>query len=375
MNKRRANQPIRVLIVEDSWPQRELLVGLVGAADGMVVAGTAKNGQEAIEAAQRLRPDVIAMDIHLPIIDGYTATRRIMQSCPTPIVLISSSTGDSQRRSMQALAAGALAVVRKPASIGRPDHAIDRQTLLTTLRLMADVLVVTRHSSIFAAPAAPAAEALSSHLDAARGAVIDSWRMPGGMPQVLAIASSTGGPAALQTVLQGLGGDFPLPILIAQHIARGFGSALADWLNTVVPLPVRIACFDERMQPGFVYLAPDDHHLLASTRGVIALQPFSQQDRYCPSGDVLFEAVARVYRDRAIGVILTGMGDDGARGMRAMRAAGSWTLAQDEASCVVYGMPQAAVVAGAVAQVEPLASLAGAILRRLGCDTGQATSR
>src|SRR5262245_45693476 len=144
MGKRPADKPIQVLVVEDSRAQRELLVGLLRAG-GMVVAGTASDGREAIAATQRLRPDVIAMDIHLPGLDGYAATRRIMQSSPTPIVLVS-GVDDPQQRVLDALAAGALAVVRKPGGSAHPDHARDRDTLLTTLRLMADVLVVTRHS-------------------------------------------------------------------------------------------------------------------------------------------------------------------------------------------------------------------------------------
>lgn len=180
-------------------------------------------------------------------------------------------------------------------------------------------------------------------------------------PQLLAIAASTGGPAAIQTILLGLGGDFRLPTLVAQHIARGFVEGMVAWLNRTTPLPVHVAQLGEQLLAGHVYLAPDEQHLLAGAGGVACLRPSAAGDRYCPSADLLFEGVAGVYSSRAIGVILTGMGNDGARGLAALRAAGSITLAQNEASCVVYGMPQAAVAAGAVVRIEPLNDLAAAI--------------
>jgi two-component system chemotaxis response regulator CheB len=171
---------------------------------------------------------------------------------------------------------------------------------------------------------------------------------------------------ALQAVLCGLGANFPLPILIVQHITRGFGPALVEWLNSVVPLPVRIAQQGERLLPGRVYLAPDDYHLMVRMPGVAHLEPLAADDRYCPSADRLFETVAQTYGAHAIGLILTGMGDDGTRGLLALRATGASTLAQDAASCVVYGMPRAAVEAGAIVRSEPLAQIAGAILGLVG---------
>lgn len=365
MRKKFENRPIRVLIVEDSWSQRELLVAIIEQDARLTVAGTANDGRAAIEATLRLRPDVIAMDIHLPILDGYAATRAIMHQCPTAIVLISSSTGDAQRRSVEALAAGALAVVSKPGSPRHNDYLQERDKLLTTLRLMAEVPVVTRYPSRVAPAPAIVAYPEPAAADSAAEA----------LPQVLALAASTGGPAALQTVLQGLGPAFPLPIVIVQHIARGFGVALAEWLNSSVALPVRIAVQDEHLLPGRVYLAPDHQHLLIRSRGFIALRQGVEADRYCPSADLLFESVARAYGSRAIGVILTGMGDDGARGLQQLRKAGGWTLAQDAASCVVNGMPQAAIAAGAIAQVAPLTALAGAIARRLEPGAEQTTAR
>jgi two-component system chemotaxis response regulator CheB len=362
MSTRPHHQPIRVLVVEDSRAQRELLVGLLSTVEEFEVAGIASNGQEAIDATLCLRPDVIAMDIHLPILDGYDATRQIMQRCPTPIVMVSSS-GDDASRSIQAIAAGALAVVRKPASASLADDRDDRNAFLTTLRLMAGVRVVTRYPS---RPALPIRAEGEPMMPAARSGAANErvgWPSASAAPQVLAIAASTGGPAAVQTLLRGLGAHFSLPILVVQHIARGFVPALVEWLDSTAPQSVTIARPGDQLRPGHVYVAPDDHHLMVQDRGVAALRPGAVADRYCPSADVLFETVAQVYGARAIGVVLTGMGDDGTRGVRALRAMGGQTLAQDEASCVVYGMPRAAAVAGGITTIAPLRALAHIIMQ------------
>jgi two-component system, chemotaxis family, protein-glutamate methylesterase/glutaminase len=353
MKRNPSLKPISVLVVEDSRSQQELLVGLLRSSGEFIVVGTASNGQQAIAAAQRLRPQVIAMDIYLPILDGYAATTQIMQQCPTPIVLISSS-GDAARRSIEALAAGALAVVHKPSGQSGTNADAERAAFLTTLRLMADVQVVTRYP--LRAPTMPQQPLLTGQFKATAS----------GTAQVLAIAASTGGPAALQIVLQGLGAAFRLPILIVQHITRGFVPALVSWLNATVPLPVRIACQNEQLLPGQIYLAPDDYHLTICQPGRIGLRPATSADRFCPSADPLFESIAQIYGARAIGVILTGMGNDGTRGLLALHAAGAPTLAQDAASCVVYGMPRAAVEAGAITRSAALAKIPEIVLELVG---------
>ncbi len=349
MSRRQIGQPIRVLIVEDSRPQLQLLINLLQTSNAFVVVGTASTGKEAVEATIRLRPDIVAMDIHLPVFDGYEATRQIMQQCPTPIVMISNTISDTARRALEAQTVGALAVVRKPGSVSHRDHAQDREVMLKTLRLMADVPVVTRHAPRAASVFAPGSgEGTRQRIS------------------LLGVASSTGGPAAVQMLLNGLKAAFPLPVLLAQHIARGFVEALVDWLNNTTPFTVRIAQADEQMQPGHVYIPPDDYHILTREQGIIALQPLAAEDRYCPNADYLFQSIARVYGKRAMGIILTGMGSDGAEGLRTLHQTGAVTLAQDEASCVVYGMPQAAVALGAVTRVEPLDNLARAVRQYLG---------
>ncbi|MEI8308453.1 MAG: chemotaxis protein CheB [Chloroflexales bacterium] len=347
---------IRVLVVDDSPSQLALIVGLLRNSGDFEVVGTAADGRAAVAATIKLRPSVVAMDIYLPILDGYQATRQIMQQCPTPIVLFSSVSGDAGVRSMEALAAGALAVVPKPGGFGLPAIAAEHAQFLSMLRLMSGVRVVTRHArrDLPPAPARPVVRPI----------------VPVTRPEILAVAASTGGPGALKTFLEGLGSGFSLPILIVQHIARGFSPALQEWLASVVPQPLGFAHADESLVPGRAYLAPDDHHILVSSAGMVSIAPTIPSDRYSPSADRLFESTARWYGSRAVGVIMTGMGDDGTRGMSAMRTAGAFTLGQDEATCVVYGMPRAAAEAGAVVRQLPLGALAGAVLASLMSSAG-----
>jgi two-component system chemotaxis response regulator CheB len=385
MGKRRADQPIRVLVVDATRARRALMVRLLRGDGRFAVAGTAAEGPAGLDAALRLRPDLIVMDVRLPVLDGYEVTRQIMQRCPTPIVLMSNSAEDAQRRSVEALSAGALAIVRKP---DRRTH--DHSQLLSLLRLMADVPVVTRHSTRWLPPEPrqPATRAMSppsgdtgTVKPATPPGEQHAYSRPGDIAtsRVLAIAASTGGPAALQTLLSNLGASMTLstshngaeapapapPVLIAQHISRGFVQALADWLGRTTALPIHVAEDGQNLVPGHVYLASDGQHLMATQPGVASLRPSAEHDRYCPSADILFESVAHVYGPKAIGVVLTGMGDDGARGLWALHRAGGQTFAQDEASSVVYGMPGAAVAAGAVMHIAPLDSLADQILLAL----------
>jgi two-component system chemotaxis response regulator CheB len=302
----------------------------------------------------------------MPGLDGYAAARAIMQACPTPIVLMS-SVSDATQRVVAAIKSGALTVIRKPSGGDGPHHELERENFIRTMRLMADVLVVTRRPD--RTLSAPDSGDLAAESDARTGgarlaALSASLGTAASAPQVLAIAASTGGPAALQVLLGELGPGYPLPILCTQHIARGFGAPLGAWLTGATQLPTHIAQPGEQLQAGHVYLAPDGQHLSILMRDYAASRPSGPADRYCPSADVLFETVAATYGRRAIGVILTGMGDDGARGLLALRTAGGRTLAQDEASCVVYGMPRAAVELGAVERIAPLAELAHEIRTR-----------
>ncbi len=343
--------PIRVLVVDGARSERDRLLALLVMAGGFDVIGTAGNGKDAVAATLRMRPHVVIMNINLPLLEGLAATQEIMQQCPTPVVLLSDLPNIEPHRE-KALAAGAVAVAPKPPRDRRDMEA--EAAFCTTIRTMSQVRVVTRY--------APRTLDLSTKQ---LGTLAYQTSGVHSAPHILALAASTGGPAALQLVLRALGPQFPLPILLVQHIARGFTSALVEWLASTVPQKVQIVEHITPLLPNHVYLAPDEHHLVVRTRDNVTITPGSAADHYCPSADVLFESVAFVYGKHALGVIMTGMGDDGARGLLALRNTGAWTAAQDQASCVVYGMPRAAIEAQAVVQITPLAQLADAISHQL----------
>jgi two-component system chemotaxis response regulator CheB len=342
---------VRVLIAEDSITCRDLLLALCKSDAELDVVGTASNGLQAVEQVRQLRPDVVIMDIHMPVLDGFEATRRIMVECPTPIVIVSASVNVREATvSMHALRMGALTVLQKPALVGDRDFDDVAREFTTTVRAMAAVRVVRRWSD---RPASAKEAAL------------------GGEPaRMVAIAASTGGPAALYRVLSELPEDLPVPILVVQHIAPGFVPALATWLDGASPLTIKVAQHGEQVEAGSVYFAPDDSHLTLADRQTIALSKAPALAGFRPSGTPLFESLARVYGEASIGVILTGMGDDGLIGLRALHAAGGKIIAQDEASSVVFGMPAAAVEAGIADAVVPLNMVAAQLRRMIGVEDG-----
>ncbi len=344
----------RILVAEDSSTARELLVAILRAEPGFEVVGEARNGEEAVEMACRLRPDVVTMDGRMPVLDGLGATKRIMIHCPTPVVIVTASLdpGDVEA-SMRALRAGALAILAKPPAPGAPGFEAARRELVDTVRAMSQVRVV-RHWPETAKRAPRAAEGGDADR---RG-------------RLLAIAASTGGPAALQTVLAALPGDFPAPVLVVQHIARGFVPGLVSWLDGATPLGVTVASDGEPLRPGVVYFAPDDRHLgvhwqgqPAGGTGSIRLSGEAPIEGFRPSASFLFRSVAEGFGRAAVCAILTGMGRDGVDGLRQVRERGGRGLAQAEEGCVVYGMPRAAAEAGLVDDVVELAGIASRVVR------------
>jgi len=342
--------PVRVLIVEDSPVARELLVNILQGATGLQVVGVARNGEEAVRLAHRLQPDVITMDVHMPGMDGYETTRRIMTETPRPIVMVSASFDKSERdMTFNALKSGALSVLEKPTMYDPPEVY---DYLIHQLKLMAEVKVVRRW-------AAPAAKSGGTRPFAASPALARNGQTK---TRLVAIAASTGGPGMLAQILGQLPADFAAPIIIVQHITPGFGESLAQWLNQQTPLTVRLANPTDEPQPGQVLIAPDDQHLTINSLGVVALNRQPSLHGVRPSADYLFESAARVFGATAIGVILTGMGSDGAAGLLQLRQAGARTIAQDEQTCVVFGMPAVAIKLGAAEQVLPVGKIAPALL-------------
>ena len=343
---------IRVVVVDDSPTARELLVMLLQRVEGIQVVGTASNGEDAIRLTKRLRPDIVTMDVFMPQMDGLEATRRIMRQAPTPIVVVTSTLmRNDMDLTFESLKSGALTAVLKP-GLADPETC---DQVVQAVRLMADVPVVRRwgrgegaSEDIKAAPAPPAPRQTERKpTKASRRSV-----------KIVGIASSTGGPGALATVLGSLPADYPLPIAIVQHVAAGFTTGLVEWLDSETPLRVSVAAFGDTLKAGSVSIAPDDYHMQVNGRGGVKLSKEPPYKGLRPSANYLFDSLAHNYGPQALGVVLTGMGDDGADGMETLHQAGALTVAQDEKSCVVYGMPREAVIRKAIDLVLPLDQIA-----------------
>jgi two-component system chemotaxis response regulator CheB len=340
---------IRVLIAEDSVTAREMLRAILRSDPGITIVGEAVNGLDAIAMTKQLRPSVVTMDILMTGLDGFEATRRIMVESPTPIVIISGIYDTREVEiSMQALQAGALAVLAKPPGPGSAGFDEECRRLVSTVKAMAHVKVVRRWPEQRRVESPPLMPILPKGIRV----------------QVVAMTASTGGPAALARILSDLPEDFGAPVLLVQHIAPGFVDGLVSWLNTIAPMPVRVPADGESLRPATIYVAPDHHHLGVADRGTITVSRASPVGGFRPSGTFLFESVAMSFGSSMAAVILTGMGDDGVAGLRAVRNAGGRVIAQDEQTSIVYGMPGAAVAEGLVDVTMPLAAI-GPRLREL----------
>ncbi|MCB9540395.1 MAG: chemotaxis-specific protein-glutamate methyltransferase CheB [Myxococcales bacterium] len=334
---------IRVLVVEDSLTVRQWLVSLLQASPEFEVVGEARDGEAAIEMCRTLRPDVMTLDIVMPGMSGVAVTEQIMAFSPTPIVVVSGAFNRGELfRTYDALAAGALEVLEKP-SESEPEP-VWAARLLRTLRLASKVKVITHpRARLSPSRTPPALDPVGARTDEGRYTLV-------------ALGASTGGPNALRAILRALPRDFPLPVVVVVHIGGAFAASLAAWLDREGSLPVRLAVdgepLPERGRPGVV-LAPGDRHLIAQ-RGRLWVTETPPVLSCRPSVNLLFESLAAALGPRAIGGLLTGMGRDGASGLAALRRAGAMTLAQDEASSVVYGMPREAALLGAAARILPL---------------------
>jgi two-component system chemotaxis response regulator CheB len=334
---------IRVVLADDSAVVRDIVRAILESDPEIEVAGTARNGREAVELAKTLRPDVLLMDVRMPIMDGIEATSAIMAEAAVPILVLSAGVLEDTNVAFRAVQAGAIDVVQKPRGTLSGDYRTLEADLVRRVKLVARVPPIRRgrRRPVPADPAAVAADRL------------------------VVLGASTGGPPALASVLGAFSADFPAPLLAVQHISPGFLAGFVEWLDSVVPPRVVVAEHGVAPRSGTVHFAPEEHHLELAADGRLVLTRSEPRDGHRPSATVLFESAARVLGRRAVGVLLTGMGRDGAEGLRVLREAGARTICQDEATSVVFGMPAAAIELGAAEIVAPVERIGHEIARAL----------
>lgn len=342
--------PIRVLLVDDSPVALAVLRRMLAASPDMEVVGTALNGREALELIPQVRPTVICTDYHMPVMDGLELTRRVMADFPRPILVISSVVGGDPEKVFALLEAGAVDVFPKPR--GGPETGAAAAQLISKVKIVAGVFVFPRPPR--EPPPGPCA-AGNAPVGAGTGASTPPVR-------IVAIGASTGGPHALQAILPQLPARFPVPVLCVQHISPGFLPGLVDWLAGQCRVKIQVAGSGELLLPGRVYFPAEGTHLLVDRQGRLQASREPPVEGHRPSVTVTFRSVAACYGATAVAVLLTGMGRDGGDGMLAIARAGGMTIAQDEASCVIFGMPRQAIDLGAARRVLPPAQIAAALI-------------
>lgn len=347
--------PIRVLIVEDSAIFQTVLKNIFHSSSEIEVVGTASNGVEGLALIPQLEPDVICTDFHMPRMDGLEFTKQVMEKYPRPILVISVSVQIEQRhRIFELLQAGALDIFPKPRPGESKDAQIDRLKLINKIRVLAGVKVLRKRT--------PRSNFDSKPLPNTSGKV--STNSASGI-KIVAIGTSTGGPQALQTIFEGLPANFPVPIVCVQHISHGFLDGLIQWLSLTSALPIQIARSGITPQPGTIYFPPEKKHLELNSQGQWICSDAPPIGGHRPSVDMTLKSVAQVYGSKAIAILLTGMGKDGAEGMKMIQQAGGLTIAQDRETSVIFGMPKEAIELGAVKHILSLPEITPFLLGKV----------
>ncbi|SMC39286.1 two-component system, chemotaxis family, response regulator CheB [Desulfocicer vacuolatum DSM 3385] len=332
---------IKVLIADDSHTTMEYLKYLLDSDDETTIVGIAENGKEAVALSKKKHPDVILMDIHMPKMNGFEATRIIMENNPVPIIIMSAIHDVKETAVIfRAMEAGAVSILNKPWGVNHPDHERDYEELLQNVKLMSEITMVKRHKHV---------------TDMTKKPRQPMPRVPGGGSVarsadigIIAMGASAGGPPVLKEILLKIPDTFPIPILIVQHISRGFIDCLINWLGQTTGCAIHLASHGEILLPGHVYFAPDGYHMGVQHSKRILLSKAKPENSSRPSISFLFRSVAKVYGPSAAGILLTGMGKDGADGLKFMKDKGAVTFAQDKDSSLVHGMAGEAMKGNAV---------------------------
>jgi len=352
--------PIKVLLVEDSPVAVEILLRIFKSSPEVEIVGTARNGKEALDLIPKVEPQVICTDLHMAGMDGLELTKQVMAKYPRPILVISNSVqSDDPQNVFKLLQAGAVDILPKPMTGMPSDYDRIKDNLITKIKVLSGVKVFTR-----ALPKTTATQVITSITASEEIVKKRSLKITAPI-EVVTIGSSTGGPQALQKVLAPLPANFPVPILCTQHISQGFLQGLVDWLSSECKVKCKIAQAGESPVAGVVYFAPDGYHLELNSLGKVIFRASETVDGHCPSVTVMFKSVAKFYKQGTLGILLTGMGKDGAAGMQTISQIGGATIAQDEKSCIVFGMPKEAIALGAVQSILPIQNIAPVLIEKI----------
>ncbi|HAT1658440.1 TPA: chemotaxis-specific protein-glutamate methyltransferase CheB [Legionella pneumophila] len=340
MNQIEETRKIRVLVVDDSPVIRELITKIIEAQPDMQLVGTASNGEEAIAAVKEKNPDVVTMDLHMPKLDGLEATRKIMETHPVAIVIVSATISTQEAiDAFRVLDVGAVSVIGSLVGPSHPEYEAKTKELIQTLKTMSEIKVIRRWPKRdFPWPAKIANLPIETQFNL-------------GEVKFVAIGASTGGPVVLKTILSSIPKNFPVSILIVQHIANGFTKGFVDWLRQVTNFPIKIADSGEIPQPGHAYVAPEGFQMEVTKIGTIMLSKSSPLNGHCPSVSALFKSIVKQFGKQSVGILLTGMGKDGAIELKLMKDQGAFTIVQDKETSVVNGMPGEAINIGAASVV------------------------
>jgi len=343
---------IKTMLVDDSPIAITILKRMLAKSTEIEVVATAGNGKEALTLIPQIKPDVICTDLHMPVMDGLEFTKEVMAKHPLPILLVSVSALEGSINAFEAIEAGAVDVFLKPRASFALDYERLAPELISKIKILSGVRVFRRRRP------APIPEVGISVIRGLKSTI----NLPKSTVSVIVIGASTGGPPALQTILAKLPANFPLPIICIQHINEGFLQGLVDWLSSQSKMKVEIVKSGEAPQAGTVYFPKEDTHLKIDGTGRFVLSPEPPFDGHRPSVTVTMRSLAQYYGNAVLGVLLTGMGTDGAKGLLDVKKAGGITIAQDEASSIVFGMPKAAIALGAAGYIVPLDEIGPMIL-------------